>query len=273
MMTTQHKPLPNVGLNRSRVVWPQAIFGRTEEVEQLRWRLSARQSFLLHGPAGVGKTLLLLHVAPEFPQVLYSAQNPTPQSLYRNLSELLLAAGHPVFARACPDGISSLQAKTAVSVKGLLRDALCSSNYLIIADHLMRPSQALAACLRNLMLTCSIPVVAVSRSAHMEDAGFVLPLFPERAGKFGLCNFDLEAAHLFAAGCAEAEELKADNLPQFLNRVVEFSKGNPGAMMRMIHLATKPQYFAENQIKITPLYIDYKLATVNTQSRNAIARR
>ena len=261
-MMARHKTLSDSGVNASHVITQRAIFGRSEEVEQLRQRLVARRSFLLHGPAGVGKTLLLLSVFPEFPEVLYSPKNPTPQYLYRSLSESLLGASHPVFTKACPNGSSSLQAKTAVSVKGLVRVALRDSNYLVIVDHLMRPSQSLAASLRELMLNCSVPVIAVSRSAHMEDAGFVLPLFPDRTERFALGNFDPEAALLFATGCAEAEGLRADNLPQFLDRVVDFSGGNPGAILRMIQMATEPEYSRENQIKITPLYIDYKLATV-----------
>ena len=31
----------------------------------------------------------------------------------------------------------------------------------------------------------------------------------------------------------------------------------------MIHLAKDPKYSHGNQIKITPLYIDYKIATIN----------
>ena len=100
----------------------------------------------------------------------------------------------------------------------------------------------------------------------MEEAGFVLPLFPDRTERFILRNFDPETARRFAAGCAEAEGLKADNLPQFLDKVVEFSNGNPGAMMQMIHLASKPQYSTRNHIKIVPLYIDHKLTTVSPQS-------
>ena len=103
-----------------------------------------------------------------------------------------MAARHPVFTKACPSGMASLQAKTAVAVKGLVRDALRNSKYLVVVDHLTRPSQALAASIRELMLNWSVPVVAVSRSAHMEDVGFVLPLFPDRTEKFGVRNFDSE---------------------------------------------------------------------------------
>ena len=250
-------------ISDSREVARPTIFDRVEEIEQLRQRLAGRRPFLFHGPTGVGKTLLLSLVLPEFPDILYSSQNPTPQALYRNLAGLLLAADHPVFTKACPNSLLSLQAKTAVSMKGLMRDALWNSKYLVVLDHLVRPSQSLAASIRELMLNWSVPVVAVSRSTHMEDVGFVLPLFPDRTEKFGVRNFDPDTAQLFATTYAERKGLIAENLGQFLGKIVEYSDGNPRAMLKMIHLAKDPKYSHGNQIKITPLYIDYKIATIN----------
>ncbi len=211
----------------------------------------------------MGKTFLLSGVLPHFPDILYSRNNPTPQALFRSLAELLLAARHPVFAKACSNGPASLQARSAVSVKGLLRDALLNSGYVVVVDHLMRPSQALATSIRELMLNWSIPVIAVARSAHMEDVGFVLSLFPYNNEKFGLRNFDPELASEFAATYARREGLEAGNLGRFLEKIVEYSGGNPGAIVRMIRLARDPQYFHEHQIKITLLYIDYKIAMVS----------
>jgi hypothetical protein len=238
-------------------------FGRAEELAHLRKRFAARRSFLFHGPAGVGKTLLLSLMSLEFPDVLYSPQNSAPQMLYRNLAQLLLKAGHPLFLRACPSGLTSLQAKTAISVKGLLREALRDSRYLVVLDHLVRPSQALATSVQELMMNWSIPVVAVSRSAHMEDAGFVLTLFPDRIERLALRNFDPVIARRFAASCAEKYVLTAANRELFLDKVVEYGEGNPGAMLQMIGMAKAPKYSHGNQIKITPLYIDYKIAMVS----------
>ncbi len=48
---------------------PAAIYGRDAELEQLRQLVARRRSFLLHGPAGVGKTLLLKHLAGEVPEM------------------------------------------------------------------------------------------------------------------------------------------------------------------------------------------------------------
>lgn len=256
------KPRSKSGVNRTSAVTGSAAFGRDGELEQLRKRFAARRSFLFHGPAGVGKTLLLRLVVPEFTDVLYSPQNPIPQALFRHLAESLLDGENPVLSAACPRGIASLQAKTAIAVKGLVRDALRNSKYLVVVDHLVGPSQALAAAIRELMVNWSVPVVAVSRSAHMEDVGFVLPLFPNRAEKVSLRNLDPEVALCFAAGRAEGEGLTAVNLDRFLNRVVEYSAGNPGTILQLIQMAKAPKYVRENQIKITPLYIDYKIAMV-----------
>ncbi|MGC2110848.1 MAG: AAA family ATPase [Candidatus Korobacteraceae bacterium] len=262
-MTSKSKTHTDFGPRDIGAARRPRIYGRAEELEQLRQRVAERRSFLLHGPAGVGKTLLLSSVLPEFPDILYSAQNPTPQALYRSLAELLLATGHPGLAKCCPNGLLSLRAKSAVSVKGLLRDALLNSKYLVVLDHLIRPSQSLAASIRELMLNWSVRTIAVSRSAHMEDVGFVLPLFADRSEKLALRNFDPENAKCFAAEGAAAAGLTADNLEPFLERIVEYSDGNPGAILHMIRLAKAPKYFHENQIKITPLYIDYKIAMVS----------
>ncbi len=230
------------------------VFGREEEMNQLRERLAARRPWLLHGPAGVGKTLLLSVLLPEFPKVLYSTQNQTPQVLYRNLAEALLADGWQEF--------KSIEKKTAVALKGLVRDARRNSEYLVVADHLQRPSQALAAAVRELVFSCSVPVVAVSRSDHMEDAGFVLHLFSDRKDKFAIQNFDSDVASQFARSCVEREGLQAENVVQFVEKIVEFSNGNPGAMQQMIRMAKSAKYSHEGQIKVTTLYIDYKLAMV-----------
>ena len=242
---------------------PIEVFGRCIEQEELGKRLYDKQSFLLHGPAGVGKTVLLSLLFSKFPNLLYSAQNPTPQILYQNLAAGLLAERSRILLKACKAGAETLRKKTAAAVRGIVRDALQASPHVVILDHLARPSHLLAGAVRELMVDCSVPVVAVSRSAHMEDAGFVLPFFPDRTEKFAIRNFDPGMSVEFAKWCADREKLTAGNLAQFLEQVAEFSDGNPGAIMQMIRMAHTPKYSSGGHIKATPLYIDFRIVTIS----------
>jgi len=76
----------------------------------------------------------------------------------------------------------------------------------------------------------------------MEDSGFVLPMFPDRAERLELRNFDAVTAERFAEWCAHKEALTAGNLEQFLEKVVAYSDGNPGAILQMVRMAKVPKY-------------------------------
>lgn len=240
-----------------------SIFGRDAELSELRFRISQRHSFLFYGPAGVGKSLLLLLTWGKCPRTLYSPASGSPQELYKNLATSLLTVRNQALTRACARGVASLEKKSAVAMRGIVREALNGSEYLVILDHMKRPSQAVAAAVRELMSNCSVPVVAVSRSAHMEDAGFVLPLYPGRSDRISLRNFDSDVALHFARWCAEAAGLKAMNLDAFLSGVVQQSEGNPGAIKRMIQMAKLPKYSSGGQIKSAPLCIDFKISAIS----------
>ena len=138
------------------------IFGREEELQALKQRLLKRNSFLLHGPSGVGKTLLIRSLQPQVPATLYCENSETTQVVFRSVAHTLLALGDQRVHTSCRnrDGI---QAKSAVSLKGIVMDALREGSYWIVMDHLNRPSQSFAAAIREVINWCSTPVIAVAR--------------------------------------------------------------------------------------------------------------
>ena len=103
------------------------------------------------------------------------------------------------------------------------------------------------------------PVIFASRSPHMEDIGALRPLCAGKSERMELKNLPPQIALEFAQREAEKIELWASNLEAILPSLVEWSDGNPGAILNMLKMAQLPQYRAGDQIKAHILYVDYRM--------------
>ncbi|MGA8270231.1 MAG: hypothetical protein WB919_01655 [Candidatus Sulfotelmatobacter sp.] len=63
----------------------------------------------------------------------------------------------------------------------------------------------------------------------------------------------------FLAGAVKRDGLSAPNLGEFLDKIRAFSGGNPGAIVALLKMANYPKYRSNEQINITPLYIDFRM--------------
>jgi AAA+ ATPase superfamily predicted ATPase len=239
---------------------PTAIYGRNTELEQLRQLVSGRRSFLLHGPAGVGKTLLLKHLAGEVPEMVYCDESRSSQTVFRKLAAELFAKKNHHVVKACgAGGLNAITSKSAVSIRGIVTEGLHEGNHWMVLDHLQSPSQSFAAAVKDACSWTATPLIAVARSAHMEDAGFLLPMFSDRSEKYALRNFDSDTAKDFAERTAQEMQLNAANRDEAVGKIVYYGKGNPGAIVAMLRMATNPKYMAQQRVKLSPLYIDFRL--------------
>ncbi|HUO15634.1 MAG TPA: ATP-binding protein [Verrucomicrobiae bacterium] len=234
------------------------ILYRTEESRAIAQRVSRRKSFLLCGPTGVGKTLILRCVMKKTPAVLYCPSSSSTQAVFRSVAQGLLASSAPRVLRACRDRDGVL-GKSAVSLRGIVMDALREGGYSVVLDHVERPSRNFAVTIREIMGWCSTPVIAVARSYHMEDTGFLQPLYSDRHDRYELKNFDLASAEQFAKEMVKQAGLFASNMSEFIGKILELSEGNPGAILSMLRMAKYPKYRIDQHIKISPLYIDFRL--------------
>lgn len=232
------------------------VFGREAERAELRRRLAGCKPFLFHGASGLGKSRLIRSVLSDSPNALYCDDTKSPQSMFRSLAESLISVGDSPTKSLLKRAPAS--SKSAVSLKGIVLDSLRASPRTIVLDQLLRPSQALGAAVKELAHTGS-PIVSIARSAHMEDAGYVLPLYPFREERLELCPFDLRTAEQFASSVADELEIDAENRKEFLTRVLEYAKGNPGVIVALLKKGVQPKYRAGDHIKIVPLYIDFRL--------------
>ena len=236
------------------------IFDRQEELEALRQRFLGGKSFLFHGASGLGKSLLLQQLRPDLPRLLYSPETGSSQAMFRNLANALISARDPLLIqRLGRTAEKMLAGKSAISLKGMVVDSLRSRSYIVVIDHLQRPSQAFAAAVRELLGWAHTPVVAVANSAHMEDAGYLMEFYPDRSEKYQLQPFEPVKARSFLDLAVQRAGLQAENLNEFLERVLEVSRGNPGSILRLLEMARRPKYLSGDHILIAPLYIDYRL--------------
>jgi AAA ATPase domain len=234
------------------------IFEREDERQAIRQRLAKQRSFLLHGPAGVGKSLLLRSLLPEFPSVLYCENSATTHAVFRSLAYSLLRLRNSR-AQVAFRNEEGIKTKSAVSLKGVVMEALNEGQYSIVLDHLKQPSHAFAAAVREMMGWGSTAVCALSRSSHMEDTGFLQPIYADRSERYEIREFDSSTARRFACEVITRRGLTASNLSEFLDKIVEFSGGNPGAILGLVERAMHLKYRSDERIKITPLYIDFRM--------------
>jgi tryptophanase len=101
----------------------------------------------------------------------------------------------------------------------------------------------------------------------MEDIGFLQAFYPDRADKYEIRNFDRALAEEFAHEAVRRAGISATNLGEFVANVLDFSEGNPGAILEMVRMAGQAKYRTAEHIKVAPLYIDFRLAVSASAAR------
>jgi len=230
-----------------------AIVERTEELARLRVQMERRKSMLIFGPEAVGKTRLLRTFVRTQPLALLVAQVRTPRELLLALVEELRRVAKPGIS--LPDGTPM----GTGSLKGIVQRALEQYPFLLALDHLAGPSRVVTGLIKDLNYFDRTPVIFVARSPHMEDIGALQPMCAGKSERLELKEFPPPIALEFARKEAARNGLEASNLDRVLHQLVEWSGGNPGAIVHTLQMAHLTRYFAGDQIKSHVLYLDYRM--------------
>jgi len=231
-----------------------AVVERTEELARLRARMERRKSMLIFGPEAVGKTRLLRCFVQTQPLALFVAQVGSPRELLLALVEELRRVAKARISLPA-DGTSM----GTGSLKGIVQRALEQYPFLLALDHLAGPSRVVTGLIKDLNYFDRTPVILVARTPHMEDIGTLQPMCAGKSERLELKEFPAPIALEFARREAGRAGLVASNLDHILHQLVEWSAGNPGAIVHMLKMAHFPRYYAGDQIKAHVLYLDYRM--------------
>lgn len=226
---------------------------REEELDRIRKQATLRKSMLVYGAEGAGKSRLLRRFVEGQPFALYVAQIRSPREFLLALLQAMHSTDKQI---EVPEQIGAL---SSTSLKGIAHRALDTRPFLMVLDHLDGPSRVVTGTIKDLYFFGRTPVVFASRSHHMEDIGDLRPLCALKSERVEVANWPQPIALEFAQRQAASMQLRASNLDAILAQLVEWSGGNPGAILHMLKMAQLPQYRAGEQIKAHILYVDYRM--------------
>jgi len=218
------------------------IIGRTHELSRLRSALRNRESLLVLGPGGSGKTALLQAMArvEDFIYLRYST----------SLHHLLVDLAGAVFEAAHPN----IEQQTSVHLKGLLWAALEAEPRPIAVDGIDRAGFSVYRFFQRLYFVPSVSLIATARDAV--SLGALGRLFWDPREILHLHPLHhAEAAHLFNTA-ADEFGLRDLDIQDFRDKVLASAKGNPGQIVEMCRMASNPMYVSGRHIKFALLRID-----------------
>jgi hypothetical protein len=228
------------------------LFGRRDEVRTLTAALRARKSCLVVGPKGIGKTRLLQ-------ESLSISQQPSvclrsPEALHQLLAELAERL-------SCPDGrFASARHATSVVLKPLVLNSLRKVPRCLVLENVAGADPRMY---RFLQQVYYVPGACLIVTAASRDClGHLRKLLWDPREEIALKPLSrMDALSLFEVA-SRTYGLESFDLDAFRRKVLTTAQGNPGQILTMCRMASRPEYQAGRHIKFLPLRIDALMAFV-----------
>ncbi len=246
---------------------------RERESRRIEEAVRGKASLMISGPAGVGKTALVLNVLRRLPPKLAS------QCLYlpgfKDLQDMLHKLVRALYGRKDPnlrqqlhaEGVtvlsfeSWLKSLSTSRLKGTLYRAVERGDNRVLLDHPLPLSHAVAKVIKELFWMRNTPVFLLVRDTDTGRADqFARFFYWGPRERMTVPPLSIETATELLKACIERFGLSKFDLEEFREEVLELSGGVPGAVVKMCALAADPRYQYGSRIKTKLVHIDYLMS-------------
>jgi hypothetical protein len=247
------------------------LFGRKEELRQLRAAIQHRESRLVYGPMDAGKTSLLqaaiagLHELERRTCIWWTGPA-TGRELISGLLRGVYSAGDPfVRKKIQADGPAGdpmdrwLAWQSALRLRGILFTACERGAYRFFLDHFPPPTHNMARLLKELMYRCRTPIYLAARGCTQSDIGYAWSLYWNEGLRIHLGPLPERVARELLENCIHRFGLASLDLEDFRDEILRLSGHWPGSMVKMCELAAGARYHYGDQIKTKLVHVDYLL--------------
>jgi len=228
------------------------FFGRGDEVRILTNALSVRKSCLVGGPKGIGKTRLLEESLAIARQPYLYIESPTV--LHRLLVELAERL-------SCPAGrFGSIRNATSIALKASVLDALRRQPRCLVLENVADADPRMYRFLQQVYYISAVSLIVTATSR--DSLGHLRKLFWDPREEIALKPLTrLESLRLFDVA-SRLYRLQSFDLETFRGKVLTAARGNPGQILTMCWMASRPEYQHGRHIKFLPLRMDALTAFV-----------
>jgi len=262
------KALRSVVHSREEPLGNIPFVGRESEALRLRDAILKRESLLITGPAGIGKTSLVLKVLGGLPPAttrncLYLSGDEGVQPLLRCLLQQHYELEDATLRRQLHvEGIrentfkSWLKQQPTSRLKGAVYRSMEKNSYWVFIDHFPPLTHAEAKIVRELVWMRKTPVFLLARGLTEREAGHVGSVYWGSKQQLSLGPLPEQAGRELLEFCIQKFDLGKLDLEDFREEVLRFSGLLPGAILKMCSLASDPRYQYGLRIKTKLIYID-----------------
>jgi hypothetical protein len=228
------------------------LFGRRAEVRTLTNALCARKSCLVLGPNGIGKTRLLREALPIARPPYVDVEG--PEALHRLLVELAERL-------SCPAGrFGSVRKATSAALKPAVLDALRRAPRCVVLENVAGADPRMY---RFLQQVYYVPAVSLIVTAASRDRlGYLRKLLWDPREEIALKPLAPPDARGLFDVASRMYGLQSFDLDAFRSKVLTAAQGNPGQILTMCRMASRPEYQDGRHIKFLPLRMDALTAFV-----------